>query len=180
MAKLGQVYPEALAAMRERRDSAERSAVGSTYDMDSALDFAALNRALGDDSRTLALYDGLPADDPRRNALNGPAFEPLMTVRRYGDAAVAKPYRQMETQFDRTAKASSPEGISKRDEVMKSNREYAVNMAANNIEVLAGAGDLENARKLAEKLLAYDGSEQTKALLKVRLLRAGQAGLMGW
>lgn len=180
MAKLGEVYPEALAVMRERRDLAERSAVGSTYDMDSALDFAALNRALGDDSRTLALYDGLPADDPRRNALSGPAFEPLMMAQRYGDAAAAKPYKQMETQFDRITKASSPEGISNREEVMKSNRDYAVNMTANSIEVLAGAGDLENARKLAGKLLGFDGTEQTKALLRARLLRAGKPGLLSW
>ncbi len=46
------------------------------------------------------------------------------------------------------------------------------------IEALAGAGDLANARKLAERVLAYDATEATRALIQQRIERAGQPELL--
>ncbi len=57
-------------------------------------------------------------------------------------------------------------------------RSYAISSAAQNIEVLAGAGDLAHARELAGRLLAFDGSEATRALLQKHLERAGRADLL--
>ncbi len=45
--------------------------------------------------------------------------------------------------------------------------------------MLAGAGDLTHARTLAERLLAYDNSPETTALLSQHLTRAGQVDLLG-
>jgi hypothetical protein len=44
--------------------------------------------------------------------------------------------------------------------------------------VLAGAGDLAHAKTLAQRLLAYDGSDQTKAVLQNSLTRAGHPELL--
>ena len=54
----------------------------------------------------------------------------------------------------------------------------AVALTAKNIELLAGSGDLPNARNLAERLLAYDHSEATRALIQKHAERAGQPGLL--
>jgi hypothetical protein len=64
------------------------------------------------------------------------------------------------------------------EDMRRKNRQYAVTSTAKNIEVLAGAGDLANARKLAERLLAYDSTDQTKAVLQQALARAGQPELL--
>lgn len=57
-------------------------------------------------------------------------------------------------------------------------RSYTARTTAKNIEVLAGAGRLENARSLATQLLAFDRSEETKALLSEHLTRAGHPELL--
>jgi hypothetical protein len=61
--------------------------------------------------------------------------------------------------------------------IKKAQTRYIVSTATKNIEVLAGAGDLEHARDLAAKLLSFDGSDETKALLKQHVERAGHPEL---
>jgi RNA polymerase sigma factor (sigma-70 family) len=179
LAKLGEQYPEASAALRARRDQAETSMKSSAYDIDSTADFVALNRALKNDERTLELYDRLPADDPKRNAMTFLAFDQFVAAQRYNDAAAGKNYQQMNLQFERISKFVPLASVTNPEEIQKSNRDYAVSTTMSSIEVLAGAGDLAHARELAGKLLAYDGSEATRSLLAQRLARAGQAGLLG-
>ena len=43
-------------------------------------------------------------------------------------------------------------------------------------EGMVGTGDLEHARELGAKLLRFDGSEETRALLAARAARAGHPG----
>ena len=178
MAQLGEQYPEALTAMRARRDRAEKDMLGGAHESDSMADFVALNRSLNDISRTLVQYDQLPADNLLRREMAFLAFEQLTSAQRYGDAVRAKPYAQMESQFDMaTRNRPLPAGTPNLEETRKLGRDFAVNMAANSIEVLAGAGDLASAQRMAQKLLAYDGSEQTKTILRTRLARAGHPEL---
>jgi hypothetical protein len=49
---------------------------------------------------------------------------------------------------------------------------------AENIEILAGAGQLDNARTLADRLLAFDNSEDARRAIQQHLNRAGQPGLL--
>ena len=58
------------------------------------------------------------------------------------------------------------------------NHDYVVKTTAKNIEVLAGAGDLTHAKALADRLLAYDGSDETKTALQQNLVRAGHPDLL--
>ncbi len=179
MAKLGERLPEALAAMRARRDLAEKNLLENGWDMDSVADFVALNRALGDGARTLARFDQLPEGDPRRDAMGSLGFEQLMDAQRYAEAARARSYTQMEARFAAvTRERPDPAGTTTSEEARQTSREFAVKMAVNNIEVLAGAGEVARARTLAERLLAYDGSAETRTMLNARLARAGQPGLL--
>jgi hypothetical protein len=53
-----------------------------------------------------------------------------------------------------------------------------VHSAATDVELLAGDGDLAHARALARRLLAFDDSDETHALLLQRLSRAGHPDVL--
>jgi hypothetical protein len=67
-----------------------------------------------------------------------------------------------------------PGAASQTDEL----RETVIKNAVRDVEVLAGAGEVANARTMANRLLAYDNSEGTQTLLQQHLARAGQPNLM--
>jgi RNA polymerase sigma factor (sigma-70 family) len=179
IAKLGENDPDALAALRERRDAAEKRLLGSKNDYDASADFAAINRYLKEDARTLQLYDQLAPDDTRRRSLGLTIYDLLAASGRYQDAVQVRPYGMMSTLFESTIQERPlPPNISDPTRLRQAQRDYAVTSAAKNIEVLAGSGDLEHAKSLVERLLAYDGSEETKAVLQKSLVRAGHPELL--
>ena len=51
-------------------------------------------------------------------------------------------------------------------------RKSMIEQSATNIEVLAGAGKAAEAEQLTRKLLAFDDSQTTQALIKQHLARA--------
>jgi RNA polymerase sigma factor (sigma-70 family) len=177
LAKLGKVYPPALVALRERRDRVE-ARMADPADSEAARDFAALNNALDENARTLEVYDKLPPDDPRRAALLARTYDLLINLQRYTDAAQARSFSQMLTHFDMITR---PRPLSSNfpnpERVQEASRRVGAAATAKNIEVLAGAGDIANARALIDKLLAYDSSEETQTLLKTHLARAGRPEL---
>jgi hypothetical protein len=153
--------------------------LASANDNEAAMAFAAINRTLKDDQATLTLYDQLPADDKRRRALASAAYDQLLATQRYADAAQGRPYASMSSVFDfsqqeRPLPANTPDP----ERLRKAMRNGVVTNTTKDIEVLAGSGDLEHARALAAKLLAFDGSDATKATLQEHLTRAGQPGLL--
>ena len=179
LAKLGERYPPALAALRERRDKARERVLLSEADSGTVAEFGAINRALNDDVANLALYDQLPPGDRRRNTLAFSSQDYLVAQQRYKDAVVGWPYGMMSGSLERginerpaTANASSS-GAGRGEA-----RDYLIASAARGIEVLAGAGDLTNARTLAQRLLVYDNSEATRALVQSHAARAGQPGFL--
>lgn len=73
----GKAYPPALDALRERRDAARVRLLASATDMAAGKDFGQINRLLGEDAVTNALFDQLPEDDSRRghiieSSIHGP------------------------------------------------------------------------------------------------------------
>jgi hypothetical protein len=178
IAQLGRSYPPALAALRERRDQADKQMMASPDNRTAAIDFASLNGALNEDERTLAVFDKLPPDDSRRGGLLPRVYDLLIEARRYGKAARAKSFAQMTAEFDDNVQFLSTMTGRPGSEIVKTAQtRYIVMTATKNIEVLAGAGDLAHARDLAAKLLAFDGSDETKALLKQQIERAGHPEL---
>jgi thiol-disulfide isomerase/thioredoxin len=179
IAQLGRSYPPALAALRERRDQAEAHMMADTKDRTAAMDFASLNDALNENQRTLAMFDKLPPNDPRRAGLLLRVYDMLIEAKRYDDAAQARPFARMTGDFDRNVQYLATVASQPNSEAIKAAQtRYIVSTATKNIEVLAGAGDLAHARELLDKLLAFDASDATKALLQTHATRAGHAELL--
>ena len=179
IAKLGEQYPDALAALRERRDKALQRMLASATDSDAAMEFSALNRALKQDQNTLAVFDQLPADDQRRQTLASSAYDQLVTAQRYGDALLGKSYAQISAQFEiMAAERPLPANIPNPEMLRKAQHDYLISSTAKNVEALAGAGDLEHARALAARVLAFDRSPEARTLLQQHAARAGQPELL--
>lgn len=179
IADLGAKYPAALAALRERRDIASQRMLASASDANAAMDFVALNRALKEDQTTLAVFDQLPLDDQRRQVLASATYDQLILAQRYGDALSGKSYAQMSARFEMmAAERPLPANVSNPEMIRKSQRDYLIASTAQDVEVLAGAGDVGHARTLASRLAAFDPSPETKALLQLHALRAGHPDLL--
>jgi RNA polymerase sigma factor (sigma-70 family) len=170
IAKLGEKYPPALAALRERRDQTEQRLQASANDFAATMSFASLNRVLKEGNRTLQFYDQLPAKDPRKQVFGMMVYEDLTTAQRYRDATQAMPYQQMNSMVD--AFTTSPAAS-----LRPAQRAEVAEDTAKFVEVLAGTGDLVHARTLADRLLAYDGSVETKTILQQHATRAGHPEL---
>jgi hypothetical protein len=147
--------------------------------LDATMDFAALNRVLKEDQNTLAVFDQLPADDLRRPGLASLAYDQLVTAQRYGDALVGKSYAQVSAQFEMiSAERPLPANTPNPEMIRKAQHDFLIGSMAQNVEVFAGAGELDHARTLSARLLAFDRSPETKALLQQHAVRAGQPDLL--
>lgn len=180
MAKLGEGYPPALAVLEERREQARRKMMASERDLRAVQDFAAINRALRDPAGNLAVFDQLSPGDRRRQPLASSVYDHLVEQRRYKDAAEGQPYAVMSLNFESSTKERAlPVDTPNLAEVRRKNRDNTVAKTAKAIEVLAGTGDLVRARELAGRLLGFDPTERTRALIRQHAERAGQPGLLG-
>lgn len=180
IAKIAQHYPPAAAALRERRDRARELVLTRGAADGSAHEFASLNRVLGEEKRTLDLYDQLSPDSPgRRQLVLAGTFTLLVEHGRYRDALVAVPYERMGPWFDRESQPPSVATERYPDMALKRHRRIVVGDAAKNVEVLAGAGDLAHAREFAAKVLAFDNSAETREVLQKHATRAGHPNLFG-
>jgi hypothetical protein len=179
IANLGANYPPAIEALKARRDQAAASFMSGIGGNPVAMDFSALNKVLGDDRQTLEVYDQLPPNDSRRNAMALTVYDQLLTAQRYADAAQAKPYPQMISRFELTIQDRPAIANSTRPETLQALlRQSAVETAAKDIETLAGAGDLADARLFTQRVLAYDASASTMARLQAHANRAGHPELL--
>ena len=177
---LGQLtssYPAAADALRQRFATAKDRLLAG--DDTIAADVALLAKALHDNAALLTVYDALGEKAPGKNTLAIYGFDALLDARRYTDALRGQPASRLLAQFDLVTNppvAQVP--AANREMLEKLQRKSAIDRITKQIEVLAGVGDLENARILSQKLLAYDSSEGTKATLQSHLDRAGQGNLL--
>lgn len=173
--QLGQQYPPALNALQEWRNSAEmRILKRSPGITDAAKDLAAINQSLGEDARTVALYDQLPATDPAKAKLSLAFYAKLAAAQNYKDAVQALNVDQVASSFERTLKApESDSGPS-----MTAAKRAAARNAALGVEVLAGSGDLPRAQALIGRILAADSTKETRTLLRTYAARAGHPELL--
>ena len=88
--KLGEVYPQATAALEQRRDATEARIVPGSESFEDVADVLALNRVLKTGARSLAVYDRLrkakPISAQLRGSFSRELLEPLVADRRYTDA----------------------------------------------------------------------------------------------
>ena len=179
LARLGDQYPAALTAMRERRDRFEQRLLASASDLEAAQGFGGLNRVLKEAERTFAVFEQLPTGDARRRMLASSAFDELLEKQRYSEAMEGRTFAFFAQSFERNIEERPlPVGVTDPERIRQSRRSYAITNTALNIEVLAGAGNLDQARALAGRLLAFDGSVETRQVLQRHLTRAGQSDLL--
>ncbi|MFA6962322.1 MAG: hypothetical protein WC205_16330 [Opitutaceae bacterium] len=175
---LGEKYPPALAALRERRDQAEKRLTASANDFDAAQGFSSINRVLKETNRTLAYFDQLPPDAPGKQSIGMLVYDQLASAQRYQEAAQAKPYKRMASFFEDIAEMPQlPSTTPGLESIRAEHRAHATKLGAGYVEVLAGAGQLTNARDLAEIIMAYDPSPEAKATLNAAVSKAGHADL---
>lgn len=174
IAKLGETYPPALAAMRERRDKAEQRILASANDFDATMSFSSLNNYLKENARNMQLYDQWDANDPRKRALGMMVYDELATARRYREAIQAKPYASMSSMVEALTDTSGPNAAL----IRQSQRTEIVKTTAGYVEVLAGSGDLAHARELAARILAYDSSPEAQTILQEHAARASHPELL--
>jgi hypothetical protein len=165
---LGRNYPAAQTALAGLRDSAMAEFQTPSSRKDLPFEIALLNDNLGQGSLTLAVYDSLPANDPGRQGLAMIANSSFIEAQRYSDALLGKPFGKMVNLVDVGAKEmANPTGPYKTEL-----RQLIVDGTLTNIEILTGAGKLEDARLLTEKFLAFDSSDAIRAAIKQHVDRA--------
>jgi hypothetical protein len=168
-------FPPAREALSERCDAAEKRALDDSSDRRAMSEFAALCSTLGDDQRLVRVFDALPKDDPRRRAFGLRAFRIFLTDRRYTDALVVYPFDQMKRSFLDRAKRPPP---TSEPRVLEGLMRNTISVGLDYVEVLAGAGDLKQAREMIDLVVDFDASLETQKLLNERLERAGQQNLL--
>ena len=176
IAKLAKVYPPALAALQERRDAAERRIVAEPAERDAVMDYCALNRALDENDRSLVVFDTIPAGDERRSILAYALIDPLIEARRYSELLAAYPYSRIRSLFEATSDSSRLSQVAPAQIDLL--RRTCVRLNAKQVEVLAGAGDLADAREFIGKILAFDSTYETRTLIQRHLERAGHPELL--
>lgn len=176
--ELAKTYPPARAALETHRDKVRELMLAGDDEVATG-DFGAINRALKEGQVTLAAYDQLPPEDPRRKILASEMMDELVAARRYDDALKARPYASLSATAQDLMQPRAPAMAGGAAEpISQASRDYVVNSVAQSIEILAGAGDLAHARTLVERLLVFDGSDATRAKLRQQVARAGQPELL--
>lgn len=166
---LSQSFPPATAALRQLREEALQEFQVNPADRNRGTEVAQLNLRLGENARTVALYDTLPPESPLRQSFSLIAYDAFVDARRYADAMVGKTFGNMLNELDLLARHAGPFAGPNQAGA----HALVVGSAAKNIEVLTGAGQLSEARMLTEKLLAFDRSDATRALVQQHTERAG-------
>ncbi|MBX3737924.1 MAG: thioredoxin family protein [Candidatus Didemnitutus sp.] len=174
IANLGEQHPAARGALLERRDAALARAQQSNAPLKSLMELVALNRVLGSSAESLKFHDSLPAGNPRKAQLASLLFEPLLAERRYRDLVAGMSFAEASKRLEGYANLPSNGST----EIARLNRLLAQKTFGNFIEAFAGAGDLEHARMLLDRAVAFDGSAEAKQLYRERLSRAGHPELL--
>lgn len=199
-AELGQAYPPAREAISTRRDAAQAALVelgeqpaklatrspvfASGGTVGGVMELLAINRALGQTEKSVALYEALRAAGERTAALRtqlvrDEVLDALLASQRYreivedgGDMLFERLNQQIsgcKESTARTASVSTPG----RDRIASFMRQRTVADVSRWYQALLGADQKTRAEYLADKLIDLDGTGVTYATLIDRALRVG-------
>lgn len=169
--KLAEVYPPAREALISRRDATEAAVVAGTASSSAVFELAALNKNLGEEARNVALYDQLPAGDPRRSNLMKASTDQFLAARRYKDiiegADLEGSFLQRLVSLT-SASRNSPQLRAVHEQMVKKS-------GSEGVEALAGAGETERAKAMADKLLMIHRTPEVLEQLIQHAERSGNA-----
>ncbi len=176
MGELAKRYPPMRDAMVDRRERAERDFLADAKEMDRVTEFAVLSTRLDERHRIVDAMSKLPKGDNRRGTLmNYGGFDELLETRRYGEIVAEQSGAEMNQRFEfRKAAGNANMTLAERADYHR----HLAEAAAKNVEALAGAGNLNEARELAAKIIELDDTPETRRVLSERLARAGRAELL--
>lgn len=175
--RLGESDPVVLDELRRRRDAARREIESyepgkqspSTLNwmkLNRALsDYAALNKALAEEVRTLELYDELRHEDPDCPVvlqLRRELFDSLRRARRYVE--IADSNEALWGTAERAGRTGQIDEIFL-NQTPQARQKLLLDCTVKYYEVLIGIGDIEAAEQLANRALAIDSSAQTYNML---------------
>lgn len=170
---LGNEYPPAIDALKQRRDAARSSLEKGGASFEAAMEFTSYNEHLGDEELTLTVYDSL-----RQRGVSVPSVlfdqvvELLIAKKRYADLVAAagdipgRVDREIEMNKSLLSTAQSDKGL--RSYLVQ----HTVDMAAGLFEALAGAGKSAEADAVRDKVLKFDASTATFIALVKHATRA--------
>lgn len=167
MLKLSEVYPVALQNLQQTRDEAMAQISAGAGDEKLAVDVVILNKYLGDSTGTVALYNQLPASDSRRQHIAAVGADVFTNSGAYTAVVSAKPFGTMLNDFDGD--------VRREGNTDQQGREYVIRNTVKNIEALVGAGMTWESQVLVDKLVKFDNSQATKALINSHVNRAKAA-----
>jgi hypothetical protein len=171
--RLGKSLPPALEALRQRRDTIQSSLKEGKGDGGDWPDLVAINRILGENSRTLTFFDEVK-NTGGAVLSSYPIFAQLLEARRYSEAAAARSLEMFHTRFE-----ENKNSMADHPEMPKANHIRVLALiSGQQLEALSGAGDLENARLVVAKMLKVDSSPATLSTLRVHAARSGHDDLI--
>ncbi len=144
-------------------------------DVSTAYEFAAINEALEERADTLRVYDQLPADSKARAVLYAHVFSLLIEARRYRDVVASGDLRREFAEAARVARLQQTPCCAVHYRGGRFVGETVVERGAKLVEALAGDERLDQARQLAEEVLAFQNTPEHRELIARHLDRAGAA-----
>jgi len=171
--KLAAVYAPAMTALRERRDRSEEGMLGKSGETTYALEFAALNDALGEEQRTIDAFFRFNEGDPRRSAMASRVLRMLARQRRYNEAASVQTLDGLLLEFERNTRAFDRSSLD--EKTSEAARRATLDKFVTSVEVLAGANRPAEARIMIATILAWDRSDQSVRTLREAVRRSGSS-----
>jgi len=177
---LAEHYPPARQALEARRDERQAKVAAGSTDAHTIQDLVSLNKTLGQEEKSLALFDQLPAGSKTRSLVSSLLTDQFLESKRYADvlhgtdgkSAFNKAVEQFNMTLDSMGKDSPV-----RKQVEENFREFTVMAGAHYFEALAGLKRNQEGEALAAQILKFDSSPATRTMLAKAAQRADNAEL---
>lgn len=161
--RLGEKYPLAITAMRERRDAAKAAMDSGDAGMDRVMEFTSLNEYLGESAENMKLYDQLRREQPDSDLLpmlQRNLREELLAQRRYAEIAEGA---DLQAEIDHlfpnlmmrmvTGLFTARLPKEQREHMDEAMTEYRMTQAGEYYQILIGLKRYEEAEALAKRVL---------------------------
>lgn len=198
IAKLGQKYPPASEALIERSNKAEKQ-LNDVQNIESnetllflAYDFIAINKYLGKDGtdRNLSFYTKVKQNNQKllEASLLDSLLDTLLEAKRYNDIVESAGNTLEKIEKRITLYSRSLEAYKEMENKSKLTKEQQDTLASNlkrlttresvkYFTALLGVKDLKQAQTVAERIISFDSSKETLALLAQKATEFGQTEL---
>lgn len=173
-------YPPAQQALETRRDERQAKVAAGSTDFQTIQDLVSLNKALGQETKNLAVFDQLPADSKTRNLISRLLTDQFLEAKRYADVLQGtdgrSAFRKAVEQFNMTLDFLGKDNPM-RKQVEENLRQFTVTAGTHYFEALAGLNRNQDGKDLAGQILKFDSSQATRTLLADAAQRAENAEL---